>query len=84
MGAKLSSFTIQMDTEVKNLLKDVCDKEGYKLNKFIEKAVKNELARRQLQGDYVAYANYMVNEKSTAIGLDDFAKSLGLNTKRKP
>ena len=37
MGSKMSCITIQMDSEIKNELREVCDKEGYKLNKFIEK-----------------------------------------------
>ncbi|PKL92969.1 MAG: hypothetical protein CVV21_01085 [Candidatus Goldiibacteriota bacterium HGW-Goldbacteria-1] len=82
MTAKMSSFTIQMDSEIKNELREVCDKEGYKLNKFIEKAVKNELTRRQLQDDYLTYANYMANEKATAVNLDEFAESIGVKAKK--
>ena len=82
MAAKMSSFTIQMDSEIKNELREVCDKEGYKLNKFIEKAVKNELTRRQLQNDYLIYANYMANEKATAVNLDEFAESIGVKTNK--
>ena len=80
MTSKVSSFTIQMNSEVKHELKEVCDKEGYKLNKFIEKAVINELTRRQMQNDYLTYANYMVNEKATAVDLDGFARSIGVKT----
>lgn len=83
MALNMSSFTIQMDKEVKHELKEVCEKEGFKLNKFIEKAVKNELARRQQQLDFLTYANYMANEKNTAIELNEFAKGLGLKTKKK-
>lgn len=83
MTAKMSSFTIQMDSIVKYELREVCEKEGFKMNKFIEKAVKNELMRRQLQSDYLTYANYMANEKATAVSLDDFAKSLGIKTGKK-
>lgn len=82
MTTKVSSFTIQMDSEVKHELKEVCDKEGFKLNKFIEKAVKNELTRRQMQNDYLTYAHYMANEKATAVDLDDFAQSLGIKTRK--
>jgi hypothetical protein len=82
MTTKVSSFTIQMDSSVKHELKEVCEKEGFKLNKFIEKAVKNELTRRQLQADLLSYANYMSNEKETAIDLDDFAKSIGVKTRK--
>lgn len=81
MAAKVSSFTIQMDSEIKHELKEICDKEGFKLNKFIEKAVKNEIARRQMQSDYLTYANYMANEKATAIDLDEFAQSIGVKTR---
>jgi predicted transcriptional regulator len=80
MTTKVLSFTIQMNSEVKHELKEVCDKEGYKMNKFIEKAVVNELTRRQMQNDYLLYANYMANEKATAVDLDGFARSIGVKT----
>jgi metal-responsive CopG/Arc/MetJ family transcriptional regulator len=82
MTTKVSSFTIQMDSEVKNELKEVCEKEGFKLNKFIEKAVINEITRRQQQADLLSYANYITNEKKSAVDLDDFARSIGVKTKK--
>jgi predicted transcriptional regulator len=82
MTAKVSSFTIQMDCEVKHELKEICDREGFKLNKFIEKAVKNEINRRQMEEDLLTYANYMANEKESAVDLDRFAESIGVKTRK--
>ncbi len=82
MTTKVSSFTIQMDSEVKHELKEICDKEGFKLNKFIEKAVKNEINRRQTEEDLLTYANYMANEKDSAVDLDTFAGSIGVKTRK--
>ena len=78
IAAKTASFTVQLDKNVKDKLKRLCDEEGYKINKFIEKAVKHELFREQRKEDLLIIDNYEKYGKKTLTDYRAFAKELGL------
>ncbi|MFP4467019.1 MAG: RepB family protein [Candidatus Goldiibacteriota bacterium] len=78
MAPKTVSFTVQMDKSVKDRLKHLCEEEGYKMNKFIEKAVKHEIMREQHKEDLLIIDRYEKHGKKTLVDYKKFAKEYGL------
>jgi hypothetical protein len=78
MPGKNVTFTMKVDKDVRDLLKDFCKSRGFLMKSFIEKAIVDEIEKEELKEDLLAIQNYEKYEKETTIPLDKVAKELGL------
>ena len=78
MPGKNVTFTMKVDKDVRDLLKDFCKSRGFLMKSFIEKAIVDEIEKEELKEDLIAIQNYEKYEKETTIPLDKIAEELGL------
>gem|GEM_PF-1650928 len=78
---KSASFTIKMARDTKETLNKFCEENGFKINKFIEKAVIREISREKTKEDLIIYQNYIENDRNTAVDYHKFAKKMGMKEK---
>ena len=78
---KTVSFTVKMSRTAKENLKAVCETGGFKINKFIEKAVLHEIEREMHKEDLLVMEQHEKYGKKSAVDYVDFSKKLGLKVK---
>jgi len=80
-------FTMKVDKDVRDLVKDFCRSRGLIMKSFIEKAILNEIEKEELKEDLkedlLSIRNYKRNEKDNTIKLKNVAEELGLYGKNK-
>lgn len=78
MPNKNVTFTMKVDKDVRDLMKDFCKSRGYMMKSFIEKAIMDEIEKEELKEDLLAIQHYEKYEKDTSIPLDKVAEELGM------
>jgi hypothetical protein len=78
MAGKDVTFTMKVDKDVRDLLKDFCKSRGFLMKSFIEKAIIDEIEKEELKEDLLAIQNYEKYEKETTIPMDKVAEELGI------
>jgi len=77
------TFTMKVDKDVRDLMKDFCRSRGFLMKSFIEKAILDEIEREELKEDLLSIQNYERNEKDNTIELKNVAEELGFYGKKK-
>jgi len=77
------TFTMKVDKDVRDLMKDFCRSRGFMMKSFIEKAILDEIEREELKEDLLSIQNYERNEKDNTIELKSIAEELGFYGKKK-
>ena len=72
------SFTVKMSKQTKEALKSICEADGFKINKFIEKAVLHEIEREKHKEELMVFENYEKYGIKKAVDYRKFAKERGL------
>lgn len=83
MAGKNVTFTMKVDKDVRDLLKDFCKSRGFLMKAFLEKAIIDEIEKEELKEDLVAIQNYEKHEKETTIPLDRVAEELDMYPRKK-
>jgi len=78
MPAKTVTFTLKMDKDIRDTLKEFCNARGFMMKGFIEKAILDEIEKEELKEDLAAIHNYEKYEKETTIPLEKVAEKLGM------
>ncbi|PKL92623.1 MAG: hypothetical protein CVV21_02375 [Candidatus Goldiibacteriota bacterium HGW-Goldbacteria-1] len=81
--AKNVTFTMKVDKDVRDLLKDFCRSRGFMMKSFLEKAILDEIEREEMKEDLLSIQNYERNEKGNTIPLENVAEELGFYGKKK-
>jgi hypothetical protein len=80
--SKVVSFTVKIENEKRDLMRDFCDKTGIKIQKFlanaIEHEVKREMMKEELIEDIEAISVYENDRKKVLYGEKAVKKRLGL------
>ncbi len=83
MPGKNVTFTMKVDKDVRDLMKDFCKSRGFLMKSFIEKAIVSEIEKEELKEDLLAIQNYEKYEKETTIPLDKVAEEIGMRYGKK-
>lgn len=81
--SKNVTFTMKVDKDVRDLLKDFCRSRGFMMKSFLEKAILDEIEREEMKEDLLSIQNYERNEKGNTIPLGNVAEELGFYGKKK-
>ncbi len=73
---KAITVTLKIDKDKKKAFYDFCHEQGLLVNKFVEKAVENEIERRLLEKSAAVFHNYE-KRKETAVDFDEAVKNYG-------
>jgi hypothetical protein len=80
--SKVVSFTVKIENDKRNLMKEFCDKTGIKIQKFlanaIEHEVKREMMKEELIEDIEAIHVYENDKNKVIYGSKAVKKRLGL------
>jgi len=77
------TFTMKVDKDVRDLMKDFCRSRGFMMKSFLEKAILDEIEREEMKEDLLSIQNYERNEKGNTIPLANVAEELGFYGKKK-
>jgi len=72
------TFTVKLDSDKRNLMREFCEKSGMKIQKFLANAIEHEVKREMLKEDLVIFEAYEKRGKKTASDMKKFAEELGL------
>ena len=76
--SKVVTFTVKLEKDKRELMKEYCEKSGIKIQKFLANAITQEVKREKLKEDLLVYEEYVKYGKKTATDYKTFAKKLGL------
>ncbi|MBP7792153.1 MAG: hypothetical protein KA120_03730 [Candidatus Goldbacteria bacterium] len=76
------TFTMKIDKNVRDVLKEFCKSKGFLMKSFIEKAIIHEIEKEELKEDLLAIENYEKYEKSNTIPLEKVAEELKMYPKK--
>ena len=83
MVTKNVTFTMKIDKDIRNMLKEFCKLKGFLMKSFIEKAIIHEIEKEELKEDLLAIENYEKYEKNNTIPLEKVAEELKMYPKNK-
>ncbi|HDT14932.1 MAG TPA: hypothetical protein ENN55_01855 [Firmicutes bacterium] len=75
---RITSFTVKIDNEKRDLMKTFCERSGIKMQKFLEKAIVHEVKREIMKEDLYILDEYEKHGKKSASSYREFMKELGL------
>ena len=75
MGKSIT-FTMKMDSDVRDMLKDFCKSRGFVMSSFLEKAIVDEIEKEELKEDLMAIQHYEKFERDTTIPFDKVAEDI--------
>jgi len=73
---KTITWTLKIDREKKQEVTDFCQEQGLLLNRFIEKALENEIEKRLIEKSAAVFSDYEEKKKG-AIEFDKAVKLYG-------
>lgn len=68
-----TSYAVKVDSSLLKKIKEFCMKHGIKQSFFVEKALKEQLAREELTEDLLDFKNLHIQEEA-AISFEDYLK----------
>ena len=74
---KVVTFTVKIEDNKRDLMREFCDKSGIKMQKFLGNAIQHEVERETMKEDLMIYEDYIQHGKKTAYDYKDFAKKMG-------
>lgn len=80
---RVVTFTVKIEDDKRDLLREYCNKSGIKIQKFLGNAILHEVERETMKEDLMIYQDYMKNGKKTARSYshEEFSKEMGYKTK---
>lgn len=83
MASKNVTFTMKIDKNIRDTLKEFCRSKGFLMKSFIEKAIIHEIEKEELKEDLLAIENYEKYEKNNTIPLEKVAEELKMYPENK-
>lgn len=83
MTVKTVTFTLKMDKDIRDTLKEFCNTRGFMMKGFVEIAIMDEIEKEELKEDLAAIHNYEKYERETTIPLERVADRIGIKYGRK-
>jgi hypothetical protein len=83
MTAKTVTFTLKMNKDIRDVMKEFCNARGFMMKGFVEKAIMDEIEKEELKEDLGAIHNYEKYERETTIPLEKVADNLCIRYGRK-
>ena len=74
---KVVTFTVKIEDNKRDLMREFCDKSGIKMQKFLGNAIQHEVEREIMKEDLMIHEDYVKYGKKTASDYRDFAKKMG-------
>jgi|DewCreStandDraft_4_1066084.scaffolds.fasta_scaffold02906_5 molybdopterin-guanine dinucleotide biosynthesis protein A len=83
MSNKNVTFTMKIDKNIRDVLKEFCKSKGFLMKSFIERAIIDQIEKEELKEDLLAIEYYEKYEKNNTIPLEKVAEELGMYSKKK-
>ena len=80
---KTVTFTMKIDKETRDILKEFCRVKGFVMSSFIKRAIMDEIEKEELKEDLLAIEHYEKYEKGKEIPYEKVAEELGLRYGKK-
>ena len=82
MGKNVT-FTMKLDKDIRDMLKEFCNSRGFLMSAFLEKAIIDEIEKEELKEDLSAIQHYEKFERETTIPFDKVAEEISPYGKKK-
>ncbi|MFP4466932.1 MAG: RepB family protein [Candidatus Goldiibacteriota bacterium] len=76
------TFTMKIDKKVRDKLKEFCEKKGFVMKSFVERAILDEIEKEEEKEDLLAIARYEKYERNSTIPLETAAEEAGFYGKK--
>jgi molybdopterin-guanine dinucleotide biosynthesis protein A len=82
MGKNVT-FTMKVDSDIRDMLKEFCKSRGFLMSSFLEKAIVDEIEKEELKEDLMAIQHYEKYERETTIPFGKVAEETSQYGKKK-